>query len=76
MQKPKIHSFTDLEKIHFHSIAQGSTTELQNQLFIARDVDYLENRKFTILFTQSVTVHKLINGLIKGARRILTSEKA
>ncbi|MBI5733396.1 MAG: four helix bundle protein [Candidatus Kerfeldbacteria bacterium] len=30
------------EKIHFYSIAQGSVTEVQNQLLIARDIGYIK----------------------------------
>ena len=29
------------EKIRFYTIARGSLTELQNQLFVARDISYL-----------------------------------
>lgn len=56
------------EKIQFYSIARGSLTELQNQLLIAKDVGYLEKTLFKEIAIQSVTVHKLINGLIKSAR--------
>ena len=56
------------EKIQFYSVALGSVTELQNQLLIARDVDYLEKKEFQEIAEQSVKVHKIVNGLIKRSR--------
>jgi len=56
------------EKIRFYSMAQGSNTELQNQLLIARDIGYLKELEFIKIANQSVTVHKLLNGLIKASR--------
>ena len=56
------------DKIQFYSISQGSVTELQNQLLIARDIKYLTKDQFNETANQSVTVHKLVNGLIKSSR--------
>ncbi len=44
-------------------MAQGSLTELQNQLLIARDVGYLKNIEFQKIAQQTIVVNKLINGL-------------
>ena len=57
------------EKIQFYSISLGSVTELQSQLYIARDVGYIEGNMFEDINKQSVKVHKIVNGLIKGARK-------
>lgn len=57
------------EKIQFYSISLGSVTELQNQLLIARDLRYINSDIFNDLAEKTVVIHKLINGLIKGARR-------
>src|SRR3989344_4886456 len=57
------------EKIQFYAIAHGSLTELQNQLLIARDVGYVTNQTFKTLADKSVTVHKLLNAFIRGAKR-------
>lgn len=59
---------TAADKLHFYSMAQGSLTEIQNQLFIARDVGYCSNNFMQSLSEQSVIVHKLINGLMKALR--------
>lgn len=55
------------EKIQFYFMSKGSLTELQNQLLVARDVKYLSPESFKSIAEQTVTVHKLINGLIKSA---------
>lgn len=60
------------EKIQFYAIALGSLTELQNQLLVARDVEYISKDNFSVLGGQTVEVHKLLNGLIKGAKKYLT----
>lgn len=54
---------TTKEKYQFYSMAQGSLTELQNQLLIARDVKYLDNSSFQKIAQQTILVNKLINGL-------------
>src|SRR3989338_4291068 len=57
-----------LEKVQFYSTALGSTTETQNQLLIARDVNYLSAGKFQEIALQTVKVNKIINGLIKKSK--------
>lgn len=59
------------EKVQFYSMALGSTTELQNQLLVSRDVKYLSSQEFLIIAEQTVEVNKLINGLIKGAKNYI-----
>lgn len=59
------------EKVQFYSIALGSLTEVQNQLFVARDINYLNRPEFDEIFEQTTTVHKIINGLIKSSRTII-----
>lgn len=54
------------EKVQFYAIALGSLTELQNQILIARDVGYIDSESFQKLANKTVTVSKLINGLIKS----------
>src|SRR3990167_3433396 len=53
------------EKAHYYSISLGSTTEVQNQSLIGRDVGYISMDDFHKIATQSVIVNKLLNGLIK-----------
>ncbi|MBI4142892.1 four helix bundle protein [Candidatus Uhrbacteria bacterium] len=56
------------EKGQFYSIANGSLTELQNQLLIARDVGYLTTVQYSELAELATITHKLINGLIRSTR--------
>ena len=60
--------FSYKDKTRFYYVALGSVTELQNQLLVSRDVEYLSHDKFTELANQSVKVHKIINGLIKRSK--------
>ena len=55
------------EKIQFYSIALGSLTEVQNQLLIAKDLDYMTKQEFTKIANQTVIVSKLLRGLMKTA---------
>lgn len=56
------------EKLQFYSMALGSLTEWQNQLLIAKDVEYLSEDKYAEGDDLSITVSKLINGLLKYLR--------
>lgn len=56
------------EKIQFYLIARGSLIELQNQLLVAKDVKFLNEKDFKEIANQSVEAHKILNGLIKGSR--------
>jgi four helix bundle protein len=59
------------EKLQFYSIAQGSVTELQSQLLIAKDIGYITENKFQEIAKQTVKVHKITNGLIKRSKTII-----
>lgn len=60
--------FSYKEKVQFYSISRGSLTELQNQLLVAKDVDYLTEEDFKKLANQSVIVHKLLNAFIRKTK--------
>ncbi len=60
------------EKSQFLYIALGSVTELQNQLVIARDIEYLNKEEFNMVAEATVVVSKLINGLIKSSKMLTT----
>lgn len=59
------------EKAQFYLTALGSTTELQNQLIVAKDVGYIDIKTFNELFEKSIKVHKILNGLIKSSRTLI-----
>lgn len=56
------------EKLQFFRISAGSTTELQNQLIIAKDVGFIKENEFDLLYQQSIKVLKIINGLIRSSK--------
>ncbi len=56
------------EKIQFFYTALGSITELQNQLIIAKDLQYVTLYKYKDLIDQLIVVQKLLNGLIKKTK--------
>lgn len=56
------------EKLQFYYTSKASLTELQNQLLIARDVNYLAREKFDEIAEHSVHVSRLITGLIRSIK--------
>jgi len=59
------------EKIQFYYLAQGSLTELKNQLLIAKDVGYLTQEDFEKLMTPANNAHRLLQGLITKSKSFL-----
>jgi len=54
---------TTKDKYQFYTMSQGSLSELQSQLLIARDLKYLIPQTFNQIAQQSVIVGKLLSGL-------------
>lgn len=63
------------EKSQFYYTALGSVTELQNQLLASRDLGYITSITFRGIAQQTVTVNKLLNGLIKSAKYLIRNTK-
>lgn len=61
------------EKVQFYSMALGSLTELQNQILITKDIGFIMKDKFTKITEQTITVNKILNGLIKKSKSIRDS---
>lgn len=59
------------ERLQFYFLAQGSLTELKNQILIAKDVGYLNKTDFDFLVEQANTTHKLLQGLITKTKTFL-----
>ncbi len=59
------------EKIQFYYQAQGSLTELKNQLLISRDIGYLKNDQLLILADKINNVHRLLQGLITKSKTFI-----
>lgn len=63
------------EKLQFYFTAKGSVTELQNQLLLAKDVGYLDKNIFSKTAEKTITVHKLLNGLIRSSESKILATK-
>ena len=59
------------EKIQFYYLAQGSLTELKNQLLIAKDIGYLDRDNFMKVAENANDTHKLLQGLITKSKSFL-----
>jgi four helix bundle protein len=59
------------EKIRFYYMAQGSLTELKNQILIAKDIGYLKNDDLHNLVEKANNTHKLLQGLITKSKSFL-----
>lgn len=56
------------DQTHFYVMAKASLTEVQNQLLVAKDVEYSSEDDFHLLADQSKVVHRLLIGLIKASK--------
>ncbi len=61
------------EKIQFYQVSVSSLTEVQNQLIIAKDLDYMKRDVFKELANTSIEIAKLINALISSIRKSTTT---
>lgn len=52
------------ETVHFLHIARGSLYELETQLYLALDQEYMGQTNFEIVLNQIKTCKKLLNGFI------------
>lgn len=56
------------DKAHFYIMAHGSLTELQNQIYVAKDVGYIDSATSDILFLQAELTYRIISGLIRASK--------
>lgn len=55
---------TDKEFIQFLIVARSSLAEVRSQLYVAKDLDYIDNAEFDSLSAKASEAGKLINGFI------------
>lgn len=58
------------DKMKYYRMSLSSLTETQNQLLIGRDVHYLTLETFQKIAAQSVSVGKLLNGLLSATKKM------
>lgn len=56
------------DRVHFYEMARASLAEVQSQLLVARDVEYMSNEDFSEIANQSVECHKVLTGLINATK--------
>lgn len=61
---------TKNDKIHFYNIAQGSLTELHNQLIFSKDLGYIDSKQYDLIIPHIELEGKLLFGFIKGAEKL------
>jgi four helix bundle protein len=59
---------SEKERLHFYTIALGSITEIQSQLLISKDLQYLPVHAFNQLASQTVDASKLLKGLMRSIK--------
>lgn len=59
------------EKVQFYYLAQGSLTEVKNQLLVAKDVGYMGKPDYDKLISQANIAHQLLQGLIKKTKSFI-----
>jgi four helix bundle protein len=60
------------ERVQFLYLAQGSLTEIKNQLIISKDIGYLSEQEYNQLENQANTGHQLLQGLITKTKSFLS----
>ena len=64
------------EKVYFYYLAQGSLTELKNQIYIAKDIRYLNTAEYQQLINQINIAHQLLQGLIRKSKSFIAIHKS
>lgn len=55
------------DKSYFYTMSKGSLFEIQNQLIIAKDLNYIEEKDFDLINEKITESLKILSGLIKSA---------
>lgn len=53
------------EFVQFLAIAKGSASEVQSQLYVALDAEYINQGQFDKLYSETETIGKQIGGLMR-----------
>lgn len=61
------------EKVQFYYQAQGSLTEVKNQLILSKDLNYISGQEFDNIMSTLIISHKLLQGLLRKTRSFLPS---
>jgi len=59
--------------LHFLTVARGSLFEIETQIIIATDLEYIEAARSNTLVSQVLDVIRLLNGLIRHHQKLLST---
>ncbi|MDP2692598.1 MAG: four helix bundle protein [bacterium] len=59
------------EKLRFYYISKGSLLETQNQLIVAKDLNYLSKEDFDKINNKLIIVHKMLNAFITKTKTFI-----
>ena len=62
------------EKVQFYYLAQGSLTELKNQVIVSRDIGLLKPQQFSQIREQLNSAHQLLQGLIRKSKTFVNRD--
>jgi four helix bundle protein len=68
--------FTDRDRAHFYLQARGSLLELETQILIARELNYVSVTESEPLLDLSEEIGKMLNGLVQAIRPSTTGIQA
>jgi four helix bundle protein len=61
--------YSRAESISFLIIARGSTLELEAQIIVSHDLEYIEKERARALVKRCIEIARMINGMIRYFRR-------
>jgi len=59
-----------VEMARFLQIAMGSASEVEYQLLLARDLDYLRNPEYERLATRAVEIKRMLSSLMQKVKAV------
>jgi four helix bundle protein len=67
---------TDRDRAHFYLQARGSLLELETQILIARELNYMPEAEAGVLLESSEEIGKMLNGLVQAIHPYATKGRA
>jgi four helix bundle protein len=58
------------DSLHFYNISDGSLEELKYQLFLAKDLNYINKKEYNETIMLAEEVSKMLNSWIKSQRKL------
>jgi four helix bundle protein len=60
---------TDADLARFADIASGSASEVEYELLLARDLDYIDNKTYLVLIKDLFEIKRMLVGYVQYLRR-------